>query len=46
PYTYQRQGYPRDPRGYPARPNGLIHSFFRPSDDLQIYPYLVPPQFF
>ncbi|CAF4867161.1 unnamed protein product [Rotaria sp. Silwood1] len=27
PYTYQRQGYPR---GHPARPNGLIHSFFRP----------------
>ncbi|CAF3877097.1 unnamed protein product [Rotaria sp. Silwood1] len=46
PYTYQRQGYPRDPRGPPARPNGLIHSFFRPSDDLQIYPYLVPSQFF
>ena len=46
PYTYQRQGHPSDPRGHKAKANGLIHSFFRPSDDLQMYPYLVPSQFF
>lgn len=46
PYTYQRQGHPPDPRGHPGKPNGLIHTFFRPSDDLQKYPYLIPSQFF
>ncbi|CAF1141495.1 unnamed protein product [Rotaria sp. Silwood1] len=45
-YTYQRQGAPPDPRGYHAKPNGLIYSYFRPSDDLQTYPYLIPSQFF
>jgi hypothetical protein len=46
PYTYQRQGYPPNPIGYNAKPNGLIHTFFRPSDDLQKLPYLIPSQFF
>jgi meiotically up-regulated gene 157 (Mug157) protein len=46
PYTYQRQGEPPDLRGRLAEPNGLIHSFFRPSDDLQKLPYLIPSQFF
>ncbi|CAF1079571.1 unnamed protein product [Adineta steineri] len=46
PYTYQRQGHPTDPRGRHSKPNGLIHTFFRPSDDLQLYPYLIPSQFF
>jgi meiotically up-regulated gene 157 (Mug157) protein len=45
-YTYQRQGQPPDPRGNQAKPNGLIYSYFRPSDDLQTYPYLIPAQFF
>jgi uncharacterized protein len=46
PYVYQRQGHPANPRGHPAKANGLIHTFFRPSDDLQTYPYLIPSQFF
>lgn len=46
PYKYQRQGHPPNPEGHQAKPNGLIHTFFRPSDDLQQYPYLVPSQFF
>lgn len=46
PYKYQRQGHPPDPQGHPAKPIGLIHTFFRPSDDLQKYPYLIPSQFF
>ena len=46
PYRYQRQGHPPDPQGHPAKPIGLIHTFFRPSDDLQKYPYLIPSQFF
>ena len=32
--------------GYPARPNGMICSMFRPSDDATIYPYLVPSNLF
>ncbi|RYF46936.1 MAG: metal-independent alpha-mannosidase [Cytophagaceae bacterium] len=32
--------------GYPVKPNGLICSMFRPSDDATIYPYLVPANFF
>lgn len=45
-YTFQRDNDPPDPRGRLAKPNGLIYSYFRPSDDLQIYPYLIPSQFF
>jgi uncharacterized protein len=35
-------------RGYgnPARPVGLIHSMFRPSDDATIFPFFVPSNFF
>ncbi|CAF0973760.1 unnamed protein product [Adineta steineri] len=46
PYIYQREGNPPDPRGAQAKPNGLLYTFFRPSDDLQTYPYLIPSQFF
>ena len=51
-YTFQRKtsamhdtvanyGY-----GHPVRPCGLIASFFRPSDDACIMPFLVPSNFF
>ena len=35
-------------RGYgnPAKPVGLIHSIFRPSDDATVFPFLVPSNFF
>jgi meiotically up-regulated gene 157 (Mug157) protein len=32
--------------GRPARPNGMICSMFRPSDDATMYPYLVPSNVF
>jgi meiotically up-regulated gene 157 (Mug157) protein len=32
--------------GQPAKPVGLIHSIFRPSDDSTIFPFLVPSNFF
>lgn len=52
PYKFQREtananssvqmyGY-----GYPAKPVGLIASIFRPSDDVTIFPFLVPSNFF
>ncbi len=52
PYTFQRKtswatdGVPLSGYGYPARPNGLICSIFRPSDDATIFPYLIPSNFF
>jgi meiotically up-regulated gene 157 (Mug157) protein len=52
PYSFQRKtawatdGVPMAGFGYPARPNGLICSMFRPSDDATIYPYLIPSNFF
>lgn len=52
PYRFQRKtswatdGVPMDGYGYPVRPNGLICSAFRPSDDATIYLYLVPSNFF
>jgi hypothetical protein len=35
-------------RGYgnPAKPVGLIHSMFRPSDDATMFPFLIPSNFF
>ncbi len=32
--------------GNPVKPNGLICSVFRPSDDATIYPYLIPSNYF
>jgi len=32
--------------GNPAKPNGLIVSIFRPSDDATIFPYLIPSNYF
>lgn len=51
-YSFQRttawatDGVPLAGYGYPAKPNGLICSMFRPSDDATIYPYLVPANIF
>jgi meiotically up-regulated gene 157 (Mug157) protein len=52
PYHFQRtsetptetqflEGY-----GNPTRPNGMIHSMFRPSDDACVYPLFVPANLF
>lgn len=52
PYSFQRpsplatetlvlEGY-----GQPTRPNGMLHSMFRPSDDACVYPLLVPANLF
>lgn len=52
PYTFQRKtawatdGVPMAGYGYPAKPNGLICSMFRPSDDATVFPYLIPSNFF
>jgi len=48
PYRFQRttdnptDTPPFNGLGNPARPVGLIHSAFRPSDDSCIYPFLIP----
>lgn len=52
PYSFQRQALsPYDTLGLsgfgnPARPNGMIFSMFRPSDDACIYPLFVPANLF
>ena len=52
PYKFQRttawatDGVPLGGYGYPAKPNGLICSMFRPSDDATVFPYLIPSNIF
>jgi meiotically up-regulated gene 157 (Mug157) protein len=52
PYSFQRvtgwnpDSVPGMGWGNPVRPNGLIVSLFRPSDDATIFPFLVPSNFF
>lgn len=52
PYSFQRKtswatdGVPLGGYGYPVKPDGLICSMFRPSDDATVYPYLIPSNLF
>lgn len=52
PYSFTREtsfatdSLPMSGYGYPVKPNGLICSMFRPSDDATIFPYLIPSNFF
>lgn len=52
PYTFQRttawatDGVAIGGYGYPVKPNGLICSVFRPSDDATLFLYLIPANFF
>ena len=52
PYSFQRpsplatETLVLDGYGQPTRPNGMIHSMFRPSDDACIYPLFVPANLF
>ncbi len=52
PYHFERRtswatdGVPLGGYGYPAKPVGLIHSMFRPSDDATVFPFLIPSNFF
>lgn len=43
---YATDSVPMGGYGYPAKPNGLICSMFRPSDDATVFPYLLPSNFF
>ena len=51
-YHFQRttawatDGVPLGGYGYPVKPNGLICSMFRPSDDATVFPYLIPSNIF
>ena len=52
PYSFMRSSpyatdsVPMGGYGYPAKPNGLICSMFRPSDDATVFPYLIPSNMF
>ncbi|CBA16704.1 glycoside hydrolase family 125 protein [Xanthomonas albilineans] len=52
PYSFQRpsplatETLVLDGYGQPTRPNGMIHSMFRPSDDACVYPLFVPANLF
>lgn len=52
PYRFNRRttvmidAPPFDGTGHPVRPNGLIASAFRPSDDSTIFPFLIPSNAF
>lgn len=52
PYHFQRSAdRPSETQalggyGNPTRPNGMLHSMFRPSDDACVYPLLVPSNLF
>jgi meiotically up-regulated gene 157 (Mug157) protein len=52
PYKFERttswatDGVPLGGYGYPTNKIGLIHSMFRPSDDVTIYPFNIPANIF
>lgn len=52
PYQFERttswatDGIPMGGYGYPVKPNGLICSMFRPSDDATSWAYLIPSNLF
>jgi uncharacterized protein len=52
PYSFMRKteyatdSVPLGGYGYPAKPNGMICSMFRPSDDATVFPYLIPSNLF
>jgi meiotically up-regulated gene 157 (Mug157) protein len=52
PYSFMRKTQKQEDTvamwggGNPAKPNGLIVSTFRPSDDATILPYLIPSNYF
>jgi len=52
PYRFQRpsplatETLVLDGYGQPTRPNGMLHSMFRPSDDACLYPLFVPANLF